>query len=85
MILDTSYIVTIKPQDGDALALSKEHDVANIPQRLPATVLSKLSVSVGAGNTLHGNVRAYKQLVGNLAIVDTDQSIARRAGVIRSF
>lgn len=83
MILDTSYIIALKTQDGDALALSEEHDTANIPQRLPATVLSELSVSVGAGDTPHKNVRAYEELVGNLPIVDTDQNIARRAGVVQ--
>jgi len=83
MILDTSYIIALDEQDPDAIALSKEHDAANLPQRLPATVLSELYVSVGAGQNSHDNVRAYEELVGNLPIVDIDQNIARRAGVIQ--
>lgn len=83
MILDTSYIIALDEQDSDAIALSGEHDAANLPQRLPATVLSELYVSVGAGQNPHDNVRAYEELVGNLPIIDIDQNIARRAGVIQ--
>lgn len=48
MILDTNYIIALGKQDPDAIKLSREHDAANLPQRLPATVLSELYVSVGA-------------------------------------
>jgi len=83
MILDTSYIIALEEQDPDAIALSREHDAANLPQRLPATVLSELYVSVGAGTVSHDNARAYEELVGNLPIIDIYRNIARRAGVIQ--
>jgi predicted nucleic acid-binding protein len=83
MILDTSYIIALDEQDPNAIGLSREHDGANLPQRLPATVLSELYVSVGAGQLPHENVRAYEELVGNVPIIDIDANIARRAGAIQ--
>jgi tRNA(fMet)-specific endonuclease VapC len=83
MILDTSYIIALDKQNPDAVELSKKHDAANLPQRLPATVLSELYVSVGAGELPHDNVRAYEELIGNLPLIDVDENIARRAGAIQ--
>ncbi|WP_436934857.1 PIN domain-containing protein [Halovenus marina] len=83
MILDTSYVIALNQQDSNAIELSREHDAANLPQRLPATVLSELYVSAGAGQLAHENVRAYEELVGNLPIIDIDANIARRAGAIQ--
>jgi len=83
MILDTSYIIALDEQDPNAIGLSREHDAANLPQRLPATVLSELYLSVGAGQLPHDNVRAYEELVENLPVIDIDENIARRAGAIQ--
>lgn len=83
MILDTSYIIALDEQDSDAIGLAREHDAANLPQRLPSIVLSELYVSVGAGQNPHDSVRAYEELVGNLPIIDIDENIARRAGAIQ--
>lgn len=83
MILDTNYIIALHEQDSDAIGLSREHDAANLPQRLPATVLSELYVSVGAGRLPHDNARAYEELVGNLPVITIDANIARRAGAIQ--
>jgi len=83
MILDTSYIIALDEQDPDAIALSRTHDAANLPQRLPATVLSELYVSVGAGQHPHDNVRVYEELIGNLPLIEIDENIARRAGAIQ--
>lgn len=83
MILDTSYLIALDEQDPDAIRLSRKHDAANLPQRLPSTVLSELYVSVGAGQLPHDNVRAYEELVGNLPTIDIDENIARRAGAIQ--
>lgn len=83
MILDTNYIIALDKQDPDAIKLSREHDVANLPQRLPATVLSELYVSVGAGRIPHDNARAYEELVANLPVIDIDENIAKRAGAIQ--
>jgi len=83
MILDTSFIIALDEQDPEAIELARKHDGANLPQRLPAPVLSELYVSVGAGQLPHDNVRAYEELVGNLPIIDIDANIARRAGAIQ--
>lgn len=83
MILDTNYIIALDQQNPDAIGLSRTHDAANIPQRLPAAVLSELYVSVGAGQIPHDNARAYEELVGNLPVIEIDENIARRAGAIQ--
>lgn len=83
MILDTNYIIALDEQNPDAIELSREHDAANLPQRLPATVLSELYVSVGARQIPHDNAQAYEELVGNLPVVEIDENIARRAGAIQ--
>ncbi len=83
MILDTNYIIALDEEDQGAIQLSRQHNAANLPQRLPSTVLSELYVSVGAGTTPHHNARAYEELVGNLPIIDVDENIARRAGTIQ--
>lgn len=83
MILDTSYLIALAAGDGDAVALAREHESAGLPQRIPATVLAELYVSVGAGNHPNRNVRKYEQLVGNMPIVDIDDNIGRRAGVLQ--
>ena len=83
MILDTNYIIALDEQNTDAIELSREHDAANLPQRLPATVLSELYVSVGAGQIPYDNAQAYEELVGNLPVVEIDENIARRAGAIQ--
>lgn len=83
MILDTNYIIALDEQNPDAIELSREHDAANLPQRLPATVLSELYVSVGAGQIPRDSAQAYEELVGNLPVVEIDENIARRAGAIQ--
>ena len=84
MILDTNYIIALDEQDSDAIALSREHDAANLPQRLPATVFSELYISVGAGQIPHDNARAYEELLANLPVIDIDENISRRAGAVQS-
>lgn len=83
MILDTSYVIALAEGDTGAVELADEHEDAGLPQRLPSTVLSELYVSVGAGEAPNRNVRQYEQLVGNLPVVDIDDNIARRAGVLQ--
>lgn len=83
MILDTNYVIALDEQDPDAVKLSREHGAANLPQRLPATVLSELYVSVGAGQIPHNNARAYEELIANLPVIDIDENIAKRAGAIQ--
>ena len=83
MILDTSYVIALAEGDSDAVALASEHEAAGLPQRLPSTVLSELYVAVGAGDDPTATVRKYEELVGNLPVVDVDDNIARRAGVLQ--
>ncbi|WP_248517880.1 PIN domain-containing protein [Salinarchaeum laminariae] len=80
MILDTSFLIALDEGDDDAIALAREQEAAGIPQRLPATTLTELYVSVGAGKRPNRNARKYEELIGNLPIVDVDANIARRAG-----
>lgn len=82
MILDTSFLIALDEEDEDAIALAREQEDTGIPQRLPATTLSELYVSVGAGDRPNRNVRKYEELIGNLPVVDVDANIARRAGTI---
>lgn len=83
MILDTSYVIALAEGETGAIKLANQHESDGVPQRLPATVLSELYVSVGAGDDLNRNVRKYEQLVGNLPVVDSDDNISRRAGVLQ--
>ena len=83
MILDTSYLIALAEGDADARALASQHESAGLPQRLPVTVLSELYVAVGAGDTPTRNVRKYEELIGNLPVVDVDDNVARRAGVLQ--
>ncbi|MEF8822342.1 MAG: PIN domain-containing protein [Halovenus sp.] len=83
MILDTSYLITLAENNTDAAKLAREYELAGVPQRLPAVVLSELYVSVGAGDRPNRNVEKYEQLVGNLPVVDVDDNIARRAGTLQ--
>lgn len=83
MILDTSYLIALQQGVPGAVELSRDHDASGVPQRLPTTVLSELSVSVGAGDAANESVRKYEELIGNLPVVDVDENVARRAGAIR--
>lgn len=83
MILDTSFVIALQQGDPGAVHLARDHEDSGVPQRLPATVLSELYVSVGAGSDANRNARKYEQLLENLPVVDVDENIARRAGALR--
>lgn len=85
MILDTSYIIALDDEDPGALALSRQHDTAGLPQRLPTIVLLELYMGVGAGTETFHNARKYEELVGNLPVVPLDENIARRAGALEGL
>ena len=82
MILDTSFLIALDERDRAAIDLASEHEDAGLPQRLPATTLSELYVSVGAGEHANRNARKYEELIGNLPVVEIDANIARRAGTL---
>ncbi len=85
MILDTSYIVALDDENPGALALSRRHDAAGVPQRLPSILLLELYIGVGAGTQSYHNARKYEELVGNLPVVGLDENIARRAGALEGI
>jgi tRNA(fMet)-specific endonuclease VapC len=82
VILDTSFLIALDDGNEDAIALAREHETSGVPQRLPATTLSELYVSVGAGTQPNRNARKYEELIGNLPVVEIDANIARRAGTL---
>ena len=81
MILDTDFLVAL---DADDSAVSKalELETADVPLRVPTIVLQELYVAVGAGDHANRNARKFEALVANKPIVDIDENIARRAGVL---
>lgn len=81
MILDTTFIAALR-YDPDARALAREHEAANLPQRIPVMTLTELYVSVGQGTQPHDNARKHEELIANLDVVPTTQNIGRRAGVL---
>lgn len=85
MILDTSYVIALAEGDAAAVNLAREHETVGIPQHLPATVLSELYVSVGAGDHPNRNVRKYEQLIGNLPVVDVDDNVATTSGASTAY
>lgn len=82
MILDTSYIAALDGQDPDAQSLSRDHEQAGVPQRLPAGTLFELYLTVRPNASTFENSRKWEELVGNLPVVPVDGNIARRAGAL---
>ena len=82
MILDTDFLIALG--DGDATAREKAAslEAADVPLRVPAMVLQELYVGVGAGTDPAANARTFEALVANKPVVETDENVARRAGVV---
>lgn len=81
MILDTDFLVALGESDA-AETKALELETADVPLRVPAIVLEELYVAVGAGEHSNRNARKFEALVKNKPIVDIDENIARRAGVL---
>ncbi|MFC7196736.1 PIN domain-containing protein [Halosimplex aquaticum] len=81
MILDTDFLVALDEGDG-AREKALELETADVPLRVPTVVLQELYVAVGAGENANSNARKFEALVANKPIVEIDQNIARRAGVV---
>lgn len=81
MILDTDFLVALDERD-DAREKALELETADVPLRVPTIVLQELYVAVGAGENANGNARKFEALIANKPIVDIDENIARRAGVV---
>lgn len=82
MILDTEFLISLRAEETDAVELASELEATGVPIRIPSIVIQELYVSVGAGANANENVRAYEALVANKPIVDLDDTISRRAGVL---
>ncbi|WP_123535637.1 PIN domain-containing protein [Halosimplex salinum] len=81
MILDTDFLIALG-EDDDAEEKALELETADVPLRVPAIVLQELYVAVGAGENSNQNARKFEALVANKPLVDIDENIARRAGVL---
>lgn len=82
MILDTEFLISLRAEESSALELAAELEADSVPARIPTVVVQELYVGVGAGDDATENVRAYEALVANTPVVDLDENIARRAGVL---
>ena len=82
MILDTEFLISLRAGESGAVDLAAELEADSVPTRIPTVVVKELYVGVGAGGDAAGNARAYEALVANKPVVDLDENIARRAGVL---
>jgi len=82
MILDTEFCISLRAEEDTALELAAALEASGVPTRLPTVVIEELYVSVGAGNDANENARAYEALIANKPVVELDEHISRRAGVL---
>jgi len=82
MILDTEFLISLRAGESGAVDLAAELEADSVPTRIPTVVVQELYVGVGAGGDAAENARAYEALVANKPVVDLDENIARRAGVL---
>ncbi|MBX0287200.1 PIN domain-containing protein [Halomicroarcula sp. F28] len=82
MILDTEFCISLRAEESAALELAAELEASGIPTRIPTVVIEELYVGVGAGDDANDNARAYEALVANKPVVELDENVSRRAGVL---
>jgi tRNA(fMet)-specific endonuclease VapC len=80
MILDTEFLISL--QENDDPAVRKAAELDGRPTRIPTMVVWELFASVGAGEDPAGNRQKYDILLNAHPLVDLDEHIARRAGVL---
>jgi predicted nucleic acid-binding protein len=80
MILDTEFIVAL--QENDERAIEKAAKLDQRPTRIPSIVAWELYASVGSGDAPIRNQRQLDTLLNAHPIIDLDERIARRAGVV---
>jgi predicted nucleic acid-binding protein len=73
MILDTEFLISLR---------AEELELENVPTRVPTVVIEELYVGVGAGSSPNRNAQACEALVENKPVVELDESISRRAGML---
>ena len=82
MILDTEFLTSLRVGAAGASELAAELEADSVPTRIPTVVIEELYVGVGGGEDATEDGRAYEALVANKPVVDLDDNIARRAGVL---
>ncbi|MDH5020285.1 PIN domain-containing protein [Halobacterium rubrum] len=83
MILDTSFCISLRAGDQNALEAAAALEADQVPARIPTVVVQELYLSVGYGDNSHQNSRDYERLLANKPVVPLDENIARRAGVLQ--
>ena len=82
MILDTEFCISLRVEESAALELVAEIEASGVPTRIPTVVIEELYVGVGAGDDANESASAYEALVANKPVVELDENISRRAGVL---
>lgn len=82
MILDTEFFISLQADEPAAVELTAELEASGVPTRIPTIVIQELYISVGTGDLPHDNARTYEALIENKPVVDLDENISRRAGVL---
>lgn len=82
MIVDTSFLIAIDEGIEAAHALGEELELADVPLRVPTPVIFELYASVGAGDDPGGNARSNEALIASKPVLELDENLARKAGVI---
>ena len=85
MILDTEFLGNLVEQTPTAKQKAGELDATGIPTRVPAMVTWELYYGVSkAPEPKRHTVRdGYEKLLQSLPVVETDASLARKAGTLR--
>lgn len=82
MILDTSFLISLRELEQAAVEKATEIEVAGLPARIPTIVIWELYFGVGGGSKTIKNQREYEKLIANKPIVELDERIARQAGIL---
>lgn len=83
MILDTDFLISLDEAADGAERKAAELEAADVPLRVPTTVVRELYVGVGAGSDSFENARKYEALLANKPVVELDANVARKAGVLQ--
>jgi predicted nucleic acid-binding protein len=82
MIVDTSFLIALDNNIKAAHALGDELELADVPLRVPTPVIFELYASVGAGDDSVGNARSNEALIASKPVLELDENLARKGGVI---
>lgn len=86
MILDTQFLGRLVEQDPDAREKAADFDERGVPRRVPTAVVWEIYTGLGNVDDEAQSValqRGYRRLLQSLPVVDLDDNLARRAGVLR--